>query len=351
MMTDNNAILRITDLKIEFDTFEGTAKVLDGVSFTLTRGDTLGLVGETGCGKSITSKAILGLLPVPPTRITAGKILFHQQNLLDMPEYELEHIRGSRIAMIFQDPMTYLNPVFTVRKQMIDVIQAQAKRQGEAIPEKEAKKKAIGLLEAVQIPNPEIRIRDYPHEFSGGMRQRVLIAMALSGNPELLIADEPTTALDVTIQAQILRLIRQLVEEFQLSVLLISHDMGVVASLCRRIAVMYAGNIVEMSTIESVFNNPSHPYTQGLLRSIPNLSARKESLVGIEGSIPNFIDPPDGCRFHARCQHAMPVCKEIKPLLASIHSEQENEHRVACFLHDTSLPDGVEQTPARIKNQ
>ena len=350
-MNDNHAILRINDLKIEFDTFEGTAKVLDGVSFTLARGDTLGLVGETGCGKSITSKAILGLLPVPPTRIAAGEILFHHQNLLNMPENELENIRGSKIAMIFQDPMTYLNPVFSVRKQMIDVIQAQSKRQGNTIAAKAAEQKAVELLEAVQIPNPDIRIQDYPHEFSGGMRQRVLIAMALSGNPELLIADEPTTALDVTIQAQILLLIHQLVEKFHLSVLLISHDMGVVASLCRRIAVMYAGNIVEMSTIKSIFKNPSHPYTQGLLKSIPNLSERKESLVGIEGSIPSFINPPNGCRFHARCQHAMSVCREIKPLLESIYSKHESQHRVACFLHDASWPDGIERTPARVKNQ
>ncbi|MBW1699354.1 MAG: ABC transporter ATP-binding protein [Deltaproteobacteria bacterium] len=332
-MDSNTELLKMCDLRIEFETFEGIATVLDGVSLTLDRGDTLGLVGETGCGKSITAKAILGLLPIPPTRITAGKVLFHQQNLLQTPESKLQTIRGSKIAMIFQDPMTYLNPVFSVRKQMVDVILGHAKRQGRNLSAREAERKAIELLKAVQIPNAEIRIKDYPHEFSGGMRQRVLIAMALSGEPELLIADEPTTALDVTIQAQILRLIRQLVEKYHLSVLLISHDMGVVASLCRRIAVMYAGNIVELTTTERIFTFPSHPYTIGLLQSIPDLYGRKKSLTGIKGSIPDFIHSPEGCRFHPRCAQMMSVCRKVKPVLATI----DRKHQAACFLYETSF--------------
>lgn len=333
-MKTEASIMEVKDLKIHFDTFDGTAQVLDGCSFRLGRGDTLGLVGETGCGKSITAKAILGLLPVPPTRIVSGEIRFHSRDLLALPEKDLEKIRGNQIAMIFQDPMTYLNPVFSIEKQMIDVIRGHTRHTNKTVSRKTAREKAIGLLDAVNISNPRKRIKEFPHEFSGGMRQRVLIAMALSGDPEVLIADEPTTALDVTIQAQILRLIRELVERFHHSVLLISHDLGVVAAVCRRIAVMYAGNIVELTTIERIFENPSHPYTRGLLRSIPNLARREDNLVGIRGSIPNFIEPPQGCRFHLRCDHAMDACRKFKPVLNDI----EAEHRVACFLYESSWP-------------
>ena len=333
-MKTEASIMEVKDLKIHFDTFDGTAQVLDGCSFRLGRGDTLGLVGETGCGKSITAKAILGLLPVPPTRIVSGEIRFHSRDLLALPEKDLEKIRGNQIAMIFQDPMTYLNPVFSIEKQMIDVIRGHAHHTNKTVSRKTAREKAIGLLDAVNISNPRKRIKEFPHEFSGGMRQRVLIAMALAGDPEVLIADEPTTALDVTIQAQILRLIRELVERFHHSVLLISHDLGVVAAVCRRIAVMYAGNIVELTTIERIFENPSHPYTRGLLRSIPNLARREDNLVGIRGSIPNFIEPPQGCRFHLRCDHAMDACRKVKPVLNDI----EAEHRVACFLYESSWP-------------
>jgi oligopeptide/dipeptide ABC transporter ATP-binding protein len=336
-MTENSQVLQVKDLRIHFDTFEGKAQVLDGVSFLLDRGDTLGLVGETGCGKSITAKAILGLLPTPPTRIVSGEIRFHSEDLLRVPESDLERIRGSKIAMIFQDPMTYLNPVFSIEKQMVDVIRRHAVHRGARVSRRTALKRAVDLLDAVRIPNPERRIREYPHEFSGGMRQRVLIAMALSGEPEILIADEPTTALDVTIQAQILNLIHDLVQRFHHSVLLISHDLGVVASVCQRVAVMYAGNIVELTTVETLFERPSHPYTRGLLRSIPNLSRRKETLEGIRGIIPNFIDPPRGCRFHPRCDHAMEICTEVKPLLEEI----DDGHHVACFLFDSSWPEDV----------
>jgi oligopeptide/dipeptide ABC transporter ATP-binding protein len=335
-------VLNVRDLKIHFDTFEGRARVLDGVSFKLGRGDTLGLVGETGCGKSITAKAILRLLPVPPSRIVHGEILFHSEDLLRLSEKEMERIRGNRIAMIFQDPMTYLNPVFSIEKQMVDVIQGHARQRGERRPAREAEEKAVELLDAVRIPNPRQRIKDYPHEFSGGMRQRVLIAMALAGDPELLIADEPTTALDVTIQAQILKLIRELVRRFGHSVLLISHDLGVVAGVCRRIAVMYAGNIVELTTIKRIFDHPSHPYTKGLLRSIPNLSPRKDALQGIRGSIPDFIEPLRGCRFHPRCDYAMAVCREVKPLLRAY----VEDHDVACFLFESSWPQDIEKENA-----
>jgi oligopeptide/dipeptide ABC transporter ATP-binding protein len=266
----------------------------------------------------------------------SGKIRFHSRDLLTLEEKELEKIRGNQIAMIFQDPMTYLNPVFSIEKQMIDVIKGHSRYTDLSVSRKAAREKSIDLLDAVHIPNPRKRIREFPHEFSGGMRQRVLIAMALAGDPEILIADEPTTALDVTIQAQILRLVRELVEKFHHSVLLISHDLGVVAAVCRRIAVMYAGNIVELTTIERIFEKPSHPYTQGLLRSIPNLTRRENSLVGIEGSIPDFITPPGGCRFHPRCAHAMDICRRVKPLLMDI----ETHHGVACFLFDSSWPEG-----------
>jgi oligopeptide/dipeptide ABC transporter ATP-binding protein len=335
-MNRDAIVLEVKDLKIHFDTFEGRAQVLDGISFSLGRGDTLGLVGETGCGKSITAKAILGLLPVPPTRILSGEILFHSEDLLCLAGNEMEKIRGNKVAMIFQDPMTYLNPVFSIEKQMVDVILVHAKHRGESMKRKQARDKAIRLLDAVRIPNPSLRIKEFPHEFSGGMRQRVLIAMALAGDPEILIADEPTTALDVTIQAQILRLINDLVQRYRHSVLVISHDLGVVAKVCRRIAVMYAGNIVELTTLEKIFDKPSHPYTRGLLEAIPNLARRKETLRGIRGSIPNFIDPPKGCRFHPRCDHAMDICRKVKPLL----KEMDAGHRVACFLYETSWPSG-----------
>jgi len=257
-------------------------------------------------------------------------------------EKEWKRIRGSQIAMIFQDPMTYLNPVFSIEKQMVDVIRGHARHRNGSMSRRAAREKAIGLLDAAHIANPRMRIKGFPHEFSGGMRQRVLIAMALAGDPEILIADEPTTALDVTIQAQILRLIKELVERFHHSVLLISHDLGIVASVCRRIAVMYAGDIVELATIEQIFHRPSHPYTKGLLRAIPNLSSREGKLVGIKGSIPDFIYPPKGCRFHPRCPHAMNVCREVKPLLEEI----EEEHRVACFLYESSWPDSVRDKKA-----
>ena len=327
-------ILEIRDLRIEFDTFEGIAHVLDGIHLTLGRGDTLGLVGETGCGKSITAKAILRLLPIPPARIPSGEILFEGEDLLKKSEEEMKRIRGKQIAMVFQDPMTFLNPVFTIEEQLVDVILAHGRGNASvsSLGESERKwaaQKAIELLREVKIPQPELRIKSYPHEFSGGMRQRVLIAMALSRSPQILIADEPTTALDVTIQAQILKLINELVQRHGHSVLLISHDLGVVAGVCRRIAVMYAGNIVENCSTLQLFKRPLHPYTQGLLNSILTFSKRESEAQGIKGMIPDLIQPPPGCRFHPRCFGMMELCKKEKPSMI----EFEEDHWVSCHLY------------------
>jgi len=321
-------ILSIKNLKIEFDTFEGVSQVLDGIHLTLGKGDTLGLVGETGCGKSITAKAILGLLPIPPARIVSGEILFIGEDLLKKSKEEMKEIRGRQIAMVFQDPMTFLNPVFTIEEQLVDVILAHNKGSHSTIDRKQAIDKAIELLGEVRIPQPELRIKSYPHEFSGGMRQRVLIAMALSRSPQILIADEPTTALDVTIQAQILWLMNELVQRHGHSVLLISHDLGIVAKVCKRIAVMYAGNIVENCATAQLFKRPFHPYTQGLLNSILTFSKREGEAQGIKGMIPDLIRPPPGCRFHPRCLEAMRICEKEKPPFIEI----EEGHRVSCHL-------------------
>lgn len=324
-------VLEIRDLKIEFDTFEGTSHVLDGIHLTLGKKDTLGLVGETGCGKSITAKAILRLLPAPPARVVSGEILFEGEDLLKMSDEEMKEIRGRQIAMVFQDPMTFLNPLFSIEEQLVDVICAHSNRNGsrKGIDRKEAKKKAVALLGEVKIPQPDVRIKSYPHEFSGGMRQRVLIAMALSRSPQVLIADEPTTALDVTIQAQILKLLHELVERHGHSVLLISHDLGVVAKVCRRIAVMYAGCIVEWCSTRALFDEPFHPYTQGLLNSILTFSKRKDEAQGIRGGIPDLIQPPSGCRFHPRCSRAMEICEIQKPFPVEV----KKDHVVSCHLY------------------
>jgi oligopeptide/dipeptide ABC transporter ATP-binding protein len=324
-------ILEIRDLRVEFDTFEGVARVLDGIDLALGKGDTLGLVGETGCGKSLTAKAILKLLPMPPARIVSGQVWFEGMDLVQIPEEKMGRIRGEKIAMVFQDPMTFLNPVFTIEEQLVDVLLAPG--DGGASARKrsreEAREKAVDLLREVKIPQPELRIKSYPHEFSGGMRQRVLIAMALSKSPRILIADEPTTALDVTIQAQILRLMDELVREHGHSVLLISHDLGVVARVCRRIAVMYAGKIVENCSTGRLFQKPCHPYTQGLLNSILTFSKRRGRAESIQGTIPDLIHPPPGCRFHPRCPSAMERCRLEKP----IPLEVEKGHWVSCHLY------------------
>ena len=266
-MNRDTTILRIENLGIHFDTFEGTARVLDGVSLGLARGDTLGVVGETGCGKSITSKAVLGLLPVPPTKIVSGRILFLGEDLLNKPEKEIEKIRGTRIAMIFQDPMTYLNPVFSIEKQMVDVIVRHGRQRNEPVTRKQARAQAVDLLDAVQIPSPAERIREYPHELSGGQKQRVGIARALALNPKMLILDEPTSALDVSVQALTLNFLETLQEKFSLTYMFISHNVAVIRYVCARVAVMYLGRIVEEGTVDELFDAPAHP--------ILNLSCRR----------------------------------------------------------------------------
>ena len=326
-------LLSVQDLRLEFDTFDGVYRALDGVSFDLAAGESLGIVGETGCGKSVTAKSILGLLPAPPARVASGRILYRGEDLIAAGEARLRALRGVEIAMIFQDPMTYLNPVFTVGQQLVDAILAH--RRGRA-PEggggrpsrRQARAHAIEMLRRVRLPNPERQMDAYPHQLSGGMRQRVLIAQALSGNPRLLIADEPTTALDVTIQAQILDLIAELMEDLDLSVIMISHDLGVVATLCRRVIVMYAGQVVEDAAVARLFSAPGHPYTRGLLRAVPHPGRRAAALAGIPGTLPNLYEPPPGCRFQHRCAHAMPACAGGAPLRELVPGQ-----RVACLLH------------------
>ncbi|NQW08526.1 MAG: ABC transporter ATP-binding protein [Alphaproteobacteria bacterium] len=328
-MTDQ-PLLSVRDFRLEFDTFDGVYRAIDGVNFDLIPGESLGIVGETGCGKSVTAKSILGLVPTPPARVVSGQILYNGEDLLTVGEERLRALRGVEIAMIFQDPMTYLNPVFTIGQQLVDVILAHQRwRPSEQrLNRAQARDHAIDMLSRVHLPNPERQLDAYPHQLSGGMRQRVLIAQALSGNPRLLIADEPTTALDVTIQAQILDLIAELMGEFDLSVILISHDLGVVASLCQRVVVMYAGQVVEDASVTRLFSEPGHPYTQGLLKAVPHPGRAASTLSGIPGTLPNLYDPPAGCRFQSRCAHAMPMCTTVPPLYAVADGQ-----RVACHLH------------------
>ncbi len=307
------AVLEIRDLRVEFHTESGVVKALDGVNLTLEEGEVLGVVGETGCGKSVTAQTILKLLPSPPAKITGGEILLEGRNILDLSEEELGKIRGRKITMIFQEPMTSLNPVFTVWEQMKDVITLHR-----GVSKEEAWKIAIEVLKDVRMPDPEGALKKYPHELSGGQRQRVMIAMALSCRPKILIADEPTTALDVTIQAQILNLLKSLQEKYGMSVILITHDMGVVAQVADRVAVMYAGSVVEIGNVEDVLRNPLHPYTKGLLRAIPTVRKKLERLESIPGSVPNLLDPPSGCRFHPRCSLVKDVCRKVKPKLKDV---------------------------------
>jgi oligopeptide/dipeptide ABC transporter ATP-binding protein len=326
-MSDPDPLLQLDDLHLEIGTFDGTLDVLDGIDLALSRRDTVGIVGETGCGKSVTVRSVMRLLPMPPARFSRGAIRFKGRNLVQASEQEMRRIRGLEIALIPQDPMSYLNPVFTVGTQLMDVILAH----GRVLPRAEkpgrqaARQRAIELFGQVRLPDPEGQLDKYPHELSGGMRQRVLIAMALAGKPSLLIADEPTTALDVTIQAQILTLIGELVDRLSLAVMLISHDIGVVAKVCRRVVVMYAGTIVEEATTEDLLRRPLHPYTQGLLAAIPRLR-HATALRGIPGNPPNLLAPPVGCRFYERCPVRMEVCRTTKPPLVEVRAGQ----RVAC---------------------
>ncbi len=323
-MTTMNELLKVENLKTYFFTHEGTVKAVDGISFSINRGETLGLVGESGCGKSVTALSIMRLIPHPPGRIVSGEIYSEGKNLLKYNEKEMRNIRGRKISMIFQEPMTSLDPVFTIGHEIMEAVRLHS-----SVNKKDAKNKTIETLRIVGMPDAEKIIHNYPHELSGGMRQRAMIAMALCCNPTLLIADEPTTALDVTIQAQILRLINELKDEFGASVLLITHDLGVVAEMCDNVAVMYAGHIVEHTDVDTIFSNPLHPYTKGLNKSIPRLDVDMERLETIKGLVPNLIDLPSGCPFHPRCSYCSAKCMKEMPVL----KEAADNHLVKCHLY------------------
>jgi peptide/nickel transport system ATP-binding protein len=318
-------LLEIRGLKTHFATDDGMVHAVDGVDLTLDRGETLGVVGESGCGKTVTALSALKLIQMPPGRIVAGEVLWQGRDLVPLGPREMRRIRSKEIGIVFQEPMTSLNPVYTVGAQIAETIRAH-----ERLGRRAALNKAVEMLRLVHIPNPERRVRDYPHQFSGGMRQRVMIAMALSCNPQLLIADEPTTALDVTIQAQILELLAELKGRFGMAVMLITHAMGVVAETAQRVAVMYAGKVVEEAPVGELFSRPRHPYTQGLIRSIPRIdkAGRKTRLAAIAGVVPSLVDPAPGCRFAPRCPFAMPVCTAATPPLRKIGPD----HKVACVL-------------------
>jgi oligopeptide/dipeptide ABC transporter ATP-binding protein len=323
MMTTDTPLLEVKGLRTEFRTGGSSFAAVDGISFSLAPGETLGIVGESGCGKSVTSLSIMRLVPNPPGRITAGEIRLEGRNLLDLPESDMRAVRGDDIAMIFQEPMTSLNPVQTVGDQIIEAVQLHRSLSAAA-----ARARALEMLQLVKIPSPETRLDEYPHQLSGGMRQRVMIAMALACDPKLLIADEPTTALDVTIQAQILDLLRDLRERTGAAIMLITHDLGVVAELAHRVIVMYAGRIVEEAPVGLLFADPQHPYTLGLLGSIPRLgSDGDERLTAIEGVVPNPYALPPGCRFSPRCPLADEKCRSEQPALREIVPG----HRAACW--------------------
>ncbi|KOP80454.1 peptide ABC transporter ATP-binding protein [Lysinibacillus sp. FJAT-14745] len=321
---ENPVLLEVSHLKINFHLKNGQqAKVVDDVSFAIRKGETVALVGESGSGKSITSLSIMRLLPIPPGEITAGTIKLNGKNLLDYKNKDMSTIRGNEISMIFQEPMTSLDPVFTIANQMIEGI-----RRHQRISKKEAWEKSLQLLKEVGIANAEKVIAEYPHQLSGGMRQRVMIAIAMSNNPQLLIADEPTTALDVTVQAQILKLMMKMKEEHHSAILFITHDMSVVAETADRVMVMYAGQIVEEAPVRELFMNPKHPYTSALLKTMPNLDADVKRLPSIPGAVPPAYALPEGCRFAPRCPFAMEQCHEVQPEVMHI----QDEHKVRCHL-------------------
>ncbi|HCK11903.1 MAG TPA: peptide ABC transporter ATP-binding protein [Candidatus Latescibacteria bacterium] len=320
-------LLSVKNLKTYFRTEAGEAKAVDGVSFDIDRGETLGLVGESGCGKSVTSLSVMRLVPEPPGKTVGGEIRYRGQDLVQISDDDMRKVRGNDIAMIFQEPMTSLNPVFTCGYQIDEAVILH-----QGLNPTQAREKTVEMLKLVGIPDPEQRANEYPHQLSGGMRQRVMIAMALSCNPDVLIADEPTTALDVTIQAQILELLEKLQTELGMAVLMITHDLGVIAEVADRVAVMYAGKVVEMSEVNRIFKTPRHPYTIGLLESIPKLNEQKETLSVIPGTVPEATRFPVGCRFAPRCSQADDVClREEPPLLAIEEDEVAGTHQVACW--------------------
>jgi peptide/nickel transport system ATP-binding protein len=320
-------LLDIRGLKTYFATDDGMVRAVDGVDLAIDPGETLGVVGESGCGKTVTAMTVLKLIQMPPGKIVDGQVLWQGRDLIRLGDDEMRQIRSKEIAIIFQEPMTSLNPVYTVGHQIAETI-----RQHEGLSRREALDRAVEMLQLVHIPTPERRVHSYPHQFSGGMRQRVMIAMALSCNPKLLIADEPTTALDVTIQAQILDLLAEMKSRFGMAIMLITHAMGVVAETAQRVAVMYAGRVVEEATVERLFASPLHPYTQGLIRSIPRIdkeAGNSKRLEAIAGVVPSLVNPPPGCRFAPRCNKAMPACTQAVPELRMA----EPGHKVACILY------------------
>jgi oligopeptide/dipeptide ABC transporter ATP-binding protein len=322
---DQEKLLRVSNLRTRFHIYEGMVTAVDGVNLDVYRGETLGIVGESGCGKSVTALSILRLLASPPAEIQ-GTVLFDGKNLLEINLDEIRKIRGNAISMIFQEPMTSLNPVLTIGEQISEAIRLH---QGAA--RQEALSKAVEMLQMVQIPSPEMRVHEYPHQLSGGMRQRAMIAMALSCRPQLLLADEPTTALDVTIQAQIVDLMERLKEEFETSIVLITHNLGLIAEMAKRVLVMYMGKVVEEAPVEDLFQEPLHPYTQGLLESIPwigkKLKTGRRQLQEIPGIVPSLLEMPEGCRFHPRCSRVMAICSKEEPRLV-----QKDGRRVLCWL-------------------
>lgn len=325
-----NRVLKVNDLHVSFDTYAGEIKAVRGVTFELMEGEVLAIVGESGCGKSVTAQTLMKLNPMPPARIVKGEILLADKDIVNATEKDMMKIRGKDVSMIFQDPMTCLNPTMHVGKQLTEAI-----RHHQKMSKEEAQKEAIRLLTLVKIPNPEQRAKQYPHEFSGGMRQRVMIAMALSCAPKLLIADEPTTALDVTIQAQIMELLQEIKEKTNTAIILITHDLGVVASMADRVAVMYAGKIVETGTVKEIFYEPSHPYTKALLKSLPTTDMkRSERLISIAGTPPDLLNPPAGCGFASRCTNCMKICQTQLPP----NFEAGKGHQAACWLLHPDCP-------------
>jgi peptide/nickel transport system ATP-binding protein len=325
-------LLDIRGLKTHFKTDDGWLHAVDGVDIAIGAGETVCVVGESGCGKSVTAKTVMKLIDMPPGRIVAGQVLWKGRDLVPLGADEMRKIRAKEISIIFQEPMTSLNPVFTVGEQI-----AESVRLHEGLSRAEALNRAVEMLKLVNIPTPERRVKDYPHQFSGGMRQRVMIAIALACNPQLVIADEPTTALDVTIQAQILDLLQDLKDRLGMAVMLITHAMGVVAEVAQRVVVMYAGKVVEEAPVRELFGNPKHPYTQGLIRSIPRIdtaAVHKVRLEAIPGTVPKLIEPAEGCRFAGRCKHATPACSSATPPLVEVAPG----HKVACILHPAMAP-------------
>ncbi|MCR8642736.1 ABC transporter ATP-binding protein [Paenibacillus sp. N1-5-1-14] len=317
-------LLEIKGLETHFFTDRGRVPAVDGVDIQIRKGEVLGIVGESGCGKSVMSLSVMGLIPQPPGKIVSGSIEFKNQNLASLSENRMQQIRGNEIAMIFQEPMTSLNPVFTSGNQIVETVRLHRK-----IGKKEARAHTIEMLRKVGIPRPEAVVDQYPHQLSGGMRQRVMIAMAMSCDPELLIADEPTTALDVTIQAQILDLMKQLNRDSGTAIMMITHDLGVVSEICDRIVVMYAGKVVEEGDKRSILKNPQHPYTKGLIQSVPDMSSKQERLYSIPGTVPSPRALPQGCRFAPRCEYVMEKCHQEMPSLMAIDAD----HRSRCWLH------------------